>query len=120
MLESIEYCLKERPKRISWPTSAFAISLLFSFFLSGLVKCKFSFEYGYAEQNLIKIIGRTAKSVTELLSFLGTIYGGGFVRIPTDSYSDVTFFLREERRGYQVSYFALDVKLTKWQKVIVT
>ena len=68
----------------------------------------------------IFIIGRTAKSVTELLSFLGTIYGGGFLRIPTDSYSDVTFFLREERRGYQVSYFALDVKLTKWQKVIVT
>ena len=67
----------------------------------------------------IFIIGRTAKSVTELLSFLGTIYGGGFLRIPTDSYSDVTFFLREERRGYQVSYFALDVKLTKWQKVIV-
>ena len=61
----------------------------------------------------IFIIGRTAKSVTELLSFLGTIYGGGFLRIPTDSYSDVTFFLREERRGYQVSYFALDVKLTK-------
>ena len=68
----------------------------------------------------IFIIGRTAKCVTELLSFLGTIYGGGFLRIPTDSYSDVTFFLREERRGYQVSYFALDVKLTKWQKVIVT
>ena len=68
----------------------------------------------------IFIIGHTAKSVTELLSFLGTIYGGGFLRIPTDSYSDVTFFLREERRGYQVSYFALDVKLTKWQKVIVT
>ena len=68
----------------------------------------------------IFIIGRTVKSVTELLSFLGTIYGGGFLRIPTDSYSDVTFFLREERRGYQVSYFALDVKLTKWQKVIVT
>ena len=68
----------------------------------------------------IFIIGRTAESVTELLSFLGTIYGGGFLRIPTDSYSDVTFFLREERRGYQVSYFALDVKLTKWQKVIVT
>ena len=68
----------------------------------------------------IFIIGRTAKSVTELLSFLGTIYGGGFLRIPTDSYSDVTFFLREERRGYQVSYFALDVKLTKWEKVIVT
>ena len=68
----------------------------------------------------IFIIGRTAKSVTELLSFLRTIYGGGFLRIPTDSYSDVTFFLREERRGYQVSYFALDVKLTKWQKVIVT
>ena len=68
----------------------------------------------------IFIIGRTAKSVTELLSFLGTIYGGGFLRIPTDSYSDVTFFLREERRGYQVSYFVLDVKLTKWQKVIVT
>ena len=68
----------------------------------------------------IFIIGRTAKSITELLSFLGTIYGGGFLRIPTDSYSDVTFFLREERRGYQVSYFALDVKLTKWQKVIVT
>ena len=68
----------------------------------------------------IFIIGRTAKSVTELLSFLGTIYGGGFLRIPTDSYSDVTFFLREERRGYQVSYFTLDVKLTKWQKVIVT
>ena len=68
----------------------------------------------------IFIIGRTAKSVTELLSFLGTIYGGGFLRIPTDSYSDVTFFLREERHGYQVSYFALDVKLTKWQKVIVT
>lgn len=68
----------------------------------------------------IFIIGRTVESVTELLSFLGTIYGGGFLRIPTDSYSDVTFFLREERRGYQVSYFALDVKLTKWQKVIVT
>ena len=68
----------------------------------------------------IFIIGRTAKSVTELLSFLGTIYGGGFLRIPTDSYSDVTFFLREERRGYQVSYFALDVKLTKWEKVIIT
>lgn len=68
----------------------------------------------------IFIIGHTAKGVTELLSFLGTIYGGGFLRIPTDSYSDVTFFLREERRGYQVSYFALDVKLTKWQKVIVT
>ena len=68
----------------------------------------------------IFIIGCTAKSVTELLSFLATIYGGGFLRIPTDSYSDVTFFLREERRGYQVSYFALDVKLTKWQKVIVT
>ena len=69
----------------------------------------------------IFIIGRTAKSVTELLSFLGIIYGGGFLRIPTDSYSDVTFFLREERRGYQVSYFTLDVKkLTKWQKVIVT
>ena len=67
----------------------------------------------------IFIIGRTAKSVTELLSFLGTIYGGGFLRIPTDSYSDVTFFLREERRGYQVSYFALDVKLTKWEKVII-
>ena len=33
----------------------------------------------------IFIIGRTAKSVTELLSFLGTIYGGGFLRIPTDS-----------------------------------
>ena len=68
----------------------------------------------------IFITGRTAKSVTELLSFLGTIYGGGFLRIPTDSYSDVTFFPREERRGYQVSYFALDVKLTKWQKVIIT
>ena len=68
----------------------------------------------------IFIIGRTAKSITELLSFLGTIYGGGFLRIPTDSYSDVTFFLREERRGYQVSYFALDVKLTKWEKVIIT
>ena len=73
-----------------------------------------------SECKIIYIIGRTAKSVTELLSFLGTIYGGGFLRIPTDSYSDVTFFLREERRGYQVSYFALDVKLTKWQKVIVT
>ena len=67
----------------------------------------------------IFIIGRTAKSVTELLSFLGTIYGGGFLRIPTDSYSDVTFFLREERRGYQVSFFALDVKLKKWEKVII-
>ena len=37
------------------------------------------------------IIGRTAKSVTELLNFLRAIYGGGFLPIPTDSYSDVTF-----------------------------
>ena len=37
------------------------------------------------------IIGRTAKSVTELLYFLRAIYGGGFLPIPTDSYSDVTF-----------------------------
>ena len=39
----------------------------------------------------IIIIGRTAKSVTELLNFLRAIYGGGFLPIPTDSYSDVTF-----------------------------
>ena len=31
----------------------------------------------------IFIIGRTAKSVTELLSFLATIYGGGFLQILT-------------------------------------
>ena len=37
------------------------------------------------------LIGRTAKSVTELLNFLRAIYGGGFLPIPTDSYSDVTF-----------------------------
>ena len=37
------------------------------------------------------IIGRTAKSVTELLNFLRAIYGRGFLPIPTDSYSDVTF-----------------------------
>ena len=65
MLESIEYRLKERPKRISWPTSAFAVSLLFSFFLSGPVECKLSFEYAYAEQNLIK------KNYRKVPCFLG-------------------------------------------------
>ena len=65
MLESIEYRLKGRPKRISWPTSAFAVSLLFSFFLSGPVECKLSFEYAYAEQNLIK------KIIVRYLVFFG-------------------------------------------------
>ena len=37
------------------------------------------------------MIGRTARSVTKLLNFLHAIYGGGFLSIPTDSYSDVTF-----------------------------
>ena len=37
------------------------------------------------------IIGCTAKSVTELLNFSCTIYGVGFLQIPTNSYSDVTF-----------------------------
>ena len=45
-----------------------------------------SFKY-----SVNRIIGRTAKSVTELLNFLRAIYGGGFLPIPTDSYSDVTF-----------------------------
>ena len=31
-------------------------------------------------------------------------YGGGFLPIPTDSYSDVTFSYEDKRHGYQVSH----------------
>ena len=50
-------------------------------------------EYGYnvSYNKVIVIDGRTVKSVTELLIFWHVIYGGGFLPIPTDSYSDVTF-----------------------------
>ena len=47
--------------------------------------------YNVSYNKVIVIDRRTAKSVTELLIFLRAIYGGGFLPIPTDSYSDVTF-----------------------------
>ena len=36
--------------------------------------------------------------------FMRATYGGGFLPIPTDSYSDVTFSYEDKRHGYQVSH----------------